>query len=91
MPSGVRFSRIEDLEDALPPRGYRRAHLRWEAALLAGKVFIEYRRKGGTRTSTLSDFFIGAHAAVDGLQLVTRDGGRYRAYFPTADLVTPDG
>lgn len=86
----VCFSRIEDLEDALPAGDYRRAQVPWEAAFLAGKAFLDYRRKGGTRSSTLPDFFIGAHAAVGGLALVTRDGARYRTYFPTVRLVTPE-
>ena len=86
----VRFSRIEDLEAALPPEDYRRVQLPWEAAFLAGKAFLDYRRKGGTRSSTLPDFFIGAHAAVQDLALVTRDGARYRTYFPTVRLETPD-
>lgn len=86
----VRFTQIEDLEDALPPADFRRVHLPWEAAFLAGKAFLDYRRRGGTRPSTLPDFFIGAHAAVDDLALVTRDGGRYRTYFPTVELIAPD-
>ncbi|HEY7812520.1 MAG TPA: type II toxin-antitoxin system VapC family toxin, partial [Nakamurella sp.] len=72
----VRFSRIEDLEGALPPEDYRRAQLPWEAAFLAGKAFARYRRSGGTRKSTLPDFYIGAHAAVVELALLTRDRGR---------------
>jgi predicted nucleic acid-binding protein len=86
----VRFSRIEDLEDALPAQDYRREPLPWTAAFLAGKAFLEYRRRGGPRLSALPDFFIGAHAAVDGLTLVTRDVARYRTYFPTVRLVAPD-
>jgi predicted nucleic acid-binding protein len=85
----VRFSRIEDVEDALPASDYRRAQLPWEAAFLAAKAFVQYRRAGGTRSSTLPDFFIGAHAAVDRLTLVTRDAGRYRTYFPTVQLLAP--
>jgi predicted nucleic acid-binding protein len=85
----VRFSRIEDLEGALPAHDYRRAQLPWEAAFLAGKAFVQYRRRGGTKTSTLPDFYIGAHAAVAGITLLTRDTGRYRTYFPTVDLVSP--
>ena len=85
----VRFSRIEELEAALPAADYRRAPLPWEAAFLAGKAFIQYRHSGGTKTSTLPDFYIGAHAAVADLALLTRDGGRYATYFPTVELVTP--
>jgi predicted nucleic acid-binding protein len=85
----VRFARIEDVEAVLPPQDYRRAQLPWEAAFLAGKAFIQYRRSGGTKTSTLPDFYIGAHAAVADVVLLTRDSGRYRTYFPTVQLVTP--
>lgn len=85
----VRFSRIEDIEEALPPEDYRRAHLPWEAAFLAGKAFVQYRRGGGTKTAPLPDFYIGAHAAVADIALLTRDDGRYRTYFPTVNLITP--
>jgi predicted nucleic acid-binding protein len=85
----IRFSRVEELDDALPPDDYRRASLPWEAAFLAGKAFLDYRRNSGTRSSTLPDFFIGAHAAVDGLALLTRDATRYRTYFPTVRLIAP--
>lgn len=87
--TSVRFSRIEDLEAALPAEDYRRAPLPWEAAFLAGKAFVTYRRSGGTRASTLPDFFIGAHAAVAELRLLSRDAARYRTYFPTVQLLTP--
>ena len=84
-----RFSRIEDLDDALPPEDYRRMPIPSEAAFLAGKAYVLYRRSGGQRRSTLPDFFIGAHAAVDDLQLLTRDASRYRTYFPTVTLIAP--
>src|SRR6056297_415423 len=74
----IRFSTIEALEDALPSQDYRREPIPWAAAFLAGKVFLNDRRNEGTRSTTLPDFFIGAHAAVAGLQLLTRDIGRYR-------------
>ncbi len=86
----VRFSRVEDLDEALPAEDYRRADLPWSAAFLAGKAFITYRQSGGTKTSALPDFFIGAHAAVDEMPLLTRDAGRYRTYFPTVNLIAPD-
>lgn len=86
----VRFSRIEDLEAAVPPDDFRRSPLPWEAGFLAGKAFLTYRRKGGARTSPLPDFFIGAHAAVGGHRLLTRDGTRYRAYFPSVRLIAPE-
>ena len=68
----VRFSRIEDLEAALPQADFRRLALPWESAFLAGKAFLDYRRNKGTRSSTLPDFLIGAHAAVADLSLLTR-------------------
>jgi predicted nucleic acid-binding protein len=86
----IRFSRVEDLDDALPPHDYRRAPLPWAAAFLAGKAFLDYRRNSGSRSSTLPDFFIGAHAAVDELTLLTRDATRYRTYFPTVRLIAPE-
>ncbi len=85
----IRFSTIEDLDDALPPADFRRLPLPWDAAFLAGKAFRSYRRKGGVRSSTLPDFYIGAHAAVEGLSVLTRDGSPYRTYFPTVTLVAP--
>jgi predicted nucleic acid-binding protein len=87
----VRFSRIEALEAALPSQHYRRAQLPWEAGFLAGKAFVQYRRNGGTNTSTLPDFYIGAHAAIAKVTLLTRDRGRYSTYFPTVHLVGPPG
>lgn len=85
----VRFTRIEDLEDALPPEDFRRASLPWPAAFLAGKAFLAYRRNQGRAGSALPDFFIGAHAAVEDLLLLTRDPARYRTYFPKVRLQTP--
>jgi len=87
----VRFTRIEDLDESLPAHDFRRAQLPWEAAFLAGKAFVRYRRSGGTRTSTLPDFYIGAHAAIDELTLLTRNATRYRTYFPTVELISPSG
>ena len=86
----IRFSTVEALEAALPPRDYRREPIPWPAAFLAGKVFFDYRRNKGTKVTTLPDFFIGAHAAVAGLGLLTRDVGRYRTYFPTVTLIAPE-
>ena len=85
----VRFDRIEDLEEALPVGVFRRDHLPWEAGFLAGKCFLKYRRKGGARTSALPDFYIGAHAAVRGAALLTRDAAQYRTYFPTLTVIAP--
>jgi predicted nucleic acid-binding protein len=85
----VRFERIEELEDALPPAWLERAPLPWEAAFLAGKCFLRYRRRGGARSSPLPDFYIGAHAAVAGMRLLTRDPSRFRTYFPSLELIAP--
>lgn len=85
----VRFSRIEDLDAALPPAMFEREPVPFAAAFLAGKAFQAYRRRGGPRRSPLPDFFIGAHAAVKGYRLLTRDAGRYRAYFPRLEVMTP--
>jgi predicted nucleic acid-binding protein len=85
----IGFDRIEDLDVALAADVFRREDLPWEAAFLAGKCYLKYRRAGGTRRAPLPDFYIGAHAAVRGIPLLTRDGGRYRGYFPRLRLVLP--
>ncbi len=85
----VRFSKIEDVEAALPKDMIDREHLPYEAAFLAAKVFSKYKRSGGTRNSTLPDFFVGAHAAVAGYELLTRDCRRYRTCFPKLVLISP--
>jgi len=85
----VRYSRIEDINDALPHELFAREPISYEAAFLAGKVFVQYRRRGGSKTSPLPDFFIGAHAAVAGYRLLTRDPSRYRTYFPSLALIAP--
>ena len=85
----VAFASIEALEDALPADIYRREPLPYEAAFLAGKAFLRYRRRGGAKVSPLPDFYIGAHAAVAGFRLLTRDAKRYRTYFPTVKLIAP--
>lgn len=85
----VGFQRIEELDEVLPVDYFQRKPLPWEAAFLAGKCFIRYRKLGGTKLSPLPDFFIGAHAAVAGLTLLTRDAARYRTYFPSLKLITP--
>jgi predicted nucleic acid-binding protein len=85
----VRFDAVEAVTAALPSAYFLRLSLPWDAAFLAGKAFERYRRQGGTRTNVLPDFFIGAHAAVSGLTLLTRDARRYRTYFPTLDIIAP--
>ncbi len=86
----IGFSRIEDLEDALPTDLFDREPIPFEAAFLAGKAFVVYRRRGGVRTTPLPDFFIGAHAAIAGYRLLTRDARRYRTYFPKLVLIAPE-
>jgi predicted nucleic acid-binding protein len=86
----IGYDNIETLDEALPAGLYRREPLPWEAAFLAGKCFLEYRRRGGERRSPLPDFYIGAHAAIRGLAVLTRDAGRYRTYFPRVLLITPE-
>ena len=86
----VRFSRIEDLEAALPTTMFEREAIPFEAGFLAGKAFLSYRRKGGGKSAPLPDFFIGAHAAIAGHRLLTRDPRRYRTYFPRIEIISPD-
>lgn len=86
----VGFSTIEAIESALPLHLFRREALPWEAAFLAGKAFVSYRRAGGGRRSPLPDFYTGAHAAVMGYRLLTRDANRFRSYFPTVELLSPE-
>lgn len=85
----VGYDRIEDLEEALPVDYFVRAPLPWEAGFLAAKCYVAYRRRGGTRTSPPPDFYIGAHAAVAGLTLLTRDPKRYQTYLPKLSLISP--
>lgn len=84
----VRYKTIEELEEELGDY-FLRASLPWEAAFLAGKAFAQYKKRTGTKRSPLPDFYIGAHAAVAGMTLLTRDPRRYRAYFPKLRLVSP--
>jgi predicted nucleic acid-binding protein len=86
----VRYDRIEEVDAFLDQAELELAPVPREALFLASKVFTQYRKAGGTRTGVLPDFFIGAHAAVSGLPLLTHDVGRYRTYFPTLTLIAPD-
>ncbi|MGH6958504.1 MAG: type II toxin-antitoxin system VapC family toxin [Caulobacteraceae bacterium] len=88
--TSVRFSRMEAFDAVLADARIDREPIPYEAAFLAGKAFLDYRRRGGARSSPLPDFFIGAHAAVSGYGLLTRDARRYRTYFPTVSLIAPD-
>ena len=83
------FPAVEDLDYFLRPVVFQRLPLPYEAGFRASRAFLEYRRAGGARTSPLPDFYIGAHAEVSGLSLVTRDIARYRTYFPKLKLITP--
>jgi len=85
----VGYTSIEALDGAFPTFFFERQPLPWPAAFLAGKCYIDYRRRGGTRTSAMPDFYIGAHAAISHLALLTRDMRRYRTYFPTVQLIAP--
>lgn len=84
------FSTVEALDEALAALQIPVIEIPKPALFLAGKAFVKYRRQGGTRTHMLADFFIGAHAAVAGLPVLTRDVRRYAGYFPTVLLIAPD-
>jgi predicted nucleic acid-binding protein len=83
------FERIEDLDDAVPADDLEREPLPYQAGFVAAKAFMAYRQRGGQRRSPLPDFYIGAHAAVRGYRLLTRDAARYRTYFPSVEIVAP--
>src|SRR5262245_34865166 len=83
------FDSIDDVNAALPAAYLRRESLPWEAAFLAGRAFVRYRQRGGRTPAPLPDFYIGAHAAVSGYTLLTRDARRYRHYFPKLRIVAP--
>ncbi len=85
----VRYERIEDLDAFVAAARLQFTPMPRAALYLAAKVFVRYRKQGGTRTGVLPDFFIGAHAAVADVPLLTRDVGRYRAYFPKLRLIAP--
>lgn len=85
----IGFNRIEELENAIERAGLHLLEMPREALFLAGKVFLQYRRNKGAKSSPLPDFFIGAHAAVLDVSLITRDVARYQTYFPTVNLICP--
>ena len=85
----IGYTTIEALDAAIPATLYRREPLPWEAGYLAGKCFVLYRRRGGLRRLPLPDFYIGAHAAISRLALLTRDAARYRRYFPGVEIIAP--
>lgn len=85
----IRFQRIEELDDVLREGDFLSMDLSNEAAFLAGKAYLDYKKRNGNRSATLPDFFIGAQAAVLGLRLLTRDAWRFRTYFPRVTLISP--
>jgi hypothetical protein len=85
----IGFERIEEVDEVLPSADFTRLPLPWEAGFLAGKAFVRYRRAKGARNSPLPDFLIGAHAAIAGIPLLTRDARRYHTYFPKLRLICP--
>jgi hypothetical protein len=86
----IAYRRIEELEEMLSKGGFRVEQMPREALFLAGKAFMRYRERGGAKGGVLPDFFIGAHAAVAGIPLLTRAARRYRSYFPKLELLSPD-
>jgi predicted nucleic acid-binding protein len=86
----IGYRTAEACQEALAVQGIERVPIPWPAAFLAGRAFAAYRDRGGTKLAPLPDFFIGAHAAVAGLRLLTRDASRYRTYFPTVELIAPE-
>jgi len=85
----IGFNRIEEVESAVEGIGVKVLEIPREALFLAGKAFLDYRRNKGTKSSTLPDFFIGAHATVSAFELITRDNARYKTYFPNVKLICP--
>jgi predicted nucleic acid-binding protein len=85
----IGFERIEDLESAIGKAGFQMLGIPKEALFLAGKTYLNYRKRGGVKRTPLPDFYIGAQAAVMNLDLITRDVSRYESYFPTVKLITP--
>ena len=85
----IGFKRIEELEGAITECGFQMLQIPKEALFLAGKIFVKYKKRKGTKLLPLPDFFIGAHAAVDNLELMTRDTQRFKFNFPTLKLISP--
>jgi predicted nucleic acid-binding protein len=85
----VGYQTVEELEELLPAGDYEREPLPYLAGFAAGKAFVRYRRAGGDKRSPMPDLYIGAHAAIAGYRLLTRDARRYRTYFPAIDIIAP--
>jgi predicted nucleic acid-binding protein len=88
--TSIRFQNVQDFDKALAEAGVTMTPIPRPALFLAGKAFTKYRNAGGTRSGVLPDLFIGAHAQVEQLPLLTRDTRRYRSYFPTVSLIAPE-
>ena len=86
----IGFEKIEELESAISKAGFQLLEIPKEALFLAGKAYLKYRKGKGIKKSPLPDFYIGAQAAVLDLDLITRDEGRYRTYFPTVRMICPE-
>jgi predicted nucleic acid-binding protein len=86
----IGFERIEEVEALFEHLGFAIQPIPREALFLAGKAFLQYKRRKGEKGNVLPDFFIGAHAAVAGYRLMTRDRGRFSTYFPSVELIMPD-
>lgn len=86
----IGYQKIEELEAAISPALFKRLPLPWEASFLAGKSFVKYRKSGGHRTLPLPDFFIGAHAMIENLTLLTRDTKRFSHYYPKLNIISPE-
>jgi predicted nucleic acid-binding protein len=86
----VGYETVEELDELLPASEYEREPLPYVAGFAAGKAFLRYGRGGGDKRSPMPDFYIGAHAAIAGYRLLTRDVRRYRTYFPAIDIVGPE-
>ncbi|NTU53453.1 MAG: PIN domain-containing protein [Chlorobiaceae bacterium] len=86
----IGFKKVEELEIAIASGGFQMLEIPKEALFLAGKAFLNYRKQKGEKRSPLPDFFIGAHAAVSDIALITRDKKRYQSYFPTVNIISPE-
>ncbi len=86
----ISFDSIEAMDTLFSPECFEYRPISQDAAFLAGKCFLHYRKRRGTKTLPLPDFFIGAQAAIEQLPLITRDTKRFRTYFPTVELICPE-